>query len=121
MVDDEEAVLEILQRILEGLGYRVTATCLPLDAFQSFSANTDSFDLLLTDMTMPGMNGAELVHRIRQIKADLPVVLCTGFSDLLNEQVVKLLGSAEYLMKPVVRSELARVVREMLDKAACAP
>lgn len=91
-----------------------------MDALQSFSANAESFDLLLTDMTMPRMNGAELVRHIRQINANMPVVLCTGFSDLLNEQVVNLLGTAEYLMKPVARNELAQVVRKMLDKAACA-
>ena len=75
----------------------------------------DSFDLVLTDVTMPGLNGPDLVSRIGAVRPEQPVILCSGFSELMNDQIVTLLGSAEYIMKPVVREEVACAVRRLLD------
>lgn len=116
VVDDEEPVLEILNRMLNDLGYEVVATLSAKGALQRFLDRPEAFDLLLTDMTMPGMNGADLVSRIRAVRPNFPVILCSGFSELMNEQIVASLGCAEYIMKPVVRERVAGAVRRLLDE-----
>ncbi len=115
VVDDEEPVLEVLRRILGDLGYEVFATLSSNGALQRFLEDPQTVDLLLTDMTMPGMNGADLVTRVRAVRPDLPVIICSGFSELMNEQIVASLGKAEYIMKPVVREQVAGALRRLLD------
>ncbi len=115
VVDDEQTIAEIEQRILESLGYKVTATTSCLDALDCFSDTPDAFDLVITDMTMPEMTGATLTRKLMSIRKDIPIVLCTGFSDLINEEKAKAIGIREYIMKPVVLKEMAEVVRRVLD------
>ncbi|MEW6500237.1 MAG: MASE3 domain-containing protein, partial [Thermodesulfobacteriota bacterium] len=118
VVDDEPTITELVQQMLEGLGYRVTSANDPRAALEWFAAQPGQFDLVLTDMAMPHMNGAELARQLLARRPGLPVILCTGFSEIINEEKAKTLGICRLLMKPVLRDELARVVREALDQPA---
>jgi signal transduction histidine kinase/ActR/RegA family two-component response regulator len=115
LVDDEKAVLEIEERMLEGLGYRITAVNQPQEALRLVEEEPNQFDLVITDMTMPAMNGAQLAQAILKVRADMPVILCTGFSELMNEAKARAIGVRQYVLKPVMRIEIARAVRKALD------
>ncbi|KAB2889382.1 MAG: response regulator [Desulfobulbaceae bacterium] len=116
VVDDEKDVLSIEQRLLTGLGYQVTAVTRPLEALRLIREEPDRFDLVVTDMTMPSMNGAQLVKSILDICPDMPVVLCSGFSELMNETKARAIGVRQYVLKPVMRIEIAQAVRRALDE-----
>jgi PAS domain S-box-containing protein len=115
-VDDEEALAEIGQEILTQLGYEVLAKTSSLDALDSFRSRPDQFDLVITDYTMPNITGAELAREILKIRADVPVVLCTGFSEMIDEEKAKQLGITEFVMKPFSMRTLAELSRRALDK-----
>ena len=115
VVDDERVIADLMRQTLEALGYGVTACIDSRQALEQFEAHPKDFDLVLTDMTMPHLNGAELAQQLLAIRPDLPVVLCTGFSEIINEEKAMALGIRRLLMKPVLRDQLARVLREVLD------
>jgi len=116
-VDDEEGIAQMEKQILENLGYHVTAMNNSMDALQLFIAGPDDFDLIVTDMTMPQMTGAELARKVLSIRPDMPIILCTGFSELINEPKAKAMGIREYVMKPIVTREIVSVIRKLLDEA----
>jgi PAS domain S-box-containing protein len=116
VVDDEQIIVQMSQRMLEGLGYQVTAMTSSVAALQYFQAQPQAVDLVITDMTMPHITGAQLAQKLLAIKQDLPIILCTGFSELINEKKAKAIGIREYIMKPIVIHELAMVVRKALDE-----
>ncbi|HQP30662.1 MAG TPA: response regulator [Deltaproteobacteria bacterium] len=113
-VDDEEGVLASGRGILEYLGYEVEAFDSATAALESFSQNPRAFDLVLTDMTMPRMTGLELAAKLRKIRADVPIMLSTGFSMALSEDRVASLGIQALIMKPLVAGELAEAVYHAL-------
>ncbi|MFV0436706.1 MAG: response regulator [Desulfopila sp.] len=115
IVDDEEPLREVLQHILENLGYTVTVAQTPQDALVLLADNPDDFDMLITDMNMPVMNGAELITKIREFLPDLPVILCTGFSETMNRKTTKALGHARYLMKPTTQKKIHEAIRSLMD------
>ncbi|MFH2123774.1 MAG: PAS domain S-box protein [Pseudomonadota bacterium] len=115
IVDDEQAILELQQIILEGLGYHVTAFSSSVEALQEFLLRPMEFDLVITDMTMPHLTGADLSRKMLNARQDLPIILYTGFSAILSKEDALSLGIKAFLMKPILRDELARVVREVLD------
>ncbi|MHB1185601.1 MAG: PhnD/SsuA/transferrin family substrate-binding protein [Desulfobulbia bacterium] len=115
VVDDEEAIVQLEQKLLESLGYQVTATTKSVEAWQVFKAHPDSFDLIITDMTMPHMSGNELATEIMKLRQDMPVILCTGFSETINEEKAKANGIREYLMKPISKNDLATAIRRVLN------
>ncbi|MCJ7602368.1 MAG: response regulator, partial [Desulfobulbaceae bacterium] len=117
MVDDEEEINRISRQILEELGYMVTALNGSIDAWEIFQSHPQDFDLVITDMTMPNMTGAELAIKILQIRPDMPIVLCTGFSEQISEEKAKSLGIKAYITKPVLRNDFAMVIRKTLDEA----
>jgi PAS domain S-box-containing protein len=121
VVDDEEVITRLESKLLEGLGYRVTAFTDSEEALQAFRDQPNSFDLLITDMTMPRMNGDALAREILGIRPGMPIVICTGFSELLDAEKAKALGIREYLLKPVEKGELARAARRALAGAAALP
>jgi phosphate/phosphite/phosphonate ABC transporter binding protein len=114
VVDDEETLVQLEQHLLESLGYQVTAATTSMEAWQLFKAHPDAFDLIITDMTMPQMSGLELAGKILEVRKDMPVILCTGYSELINEEKVKAMGICEYLMKPVSKNDLATAIRMAL-------
>ena len=115
LVDDEEAIAGLERKMLERLGYRVRSRTSSLEALEAFKANPDAYDLVITDMTMPNMTGDRLAQALRAIRPDLPVVICTGFSERIDRERAAAMGIRGFLMKPVVSADLARTVREVLD------
>lgn len=116
LVDDEESVVKLEKIMLERLGYLVTETTSSLEALNAFRADPDIFDLIISDMTMPNMTGDQLIRKIREIRSDIPTIICTGFSERLNQDGAKSIGISGFLMKPIVKSELAQMVRDVLDQ-----
>ncbi|MBW1887930.1 MAG: response regulator, partial [Deltaproteobacteria bacterium] len=114
-VDDEEAIVEIGRKQLESLGYHVHAEKDPVKALELFSENPEQFDLVLTDMTMPHMTGDVLAQNIKQIK-DIPIILATGFSTMIDSESSRDMGISEFIMKPISMVDLADIVRKVLDK-----
>jgi CheY-like chemotaxis protein len=115
-VDDEDHLVEVMYQMLSALGYRVTAVRQSAEAFEAFLNSPERFDLVITDMTMPGMTGAELAREILQRRPDTPIILCTGYSDLINEQEALEMGICRFLMKPLFMGNVAREIRTVLDE-----
>lgn len=118
LVDDEAAIVKIEERMLERLGYRVVSRTDSLEALDLFKADPRGFDMVLTDMTMPGMTGIQLAREIRTLRPDIPVVICTGFSDQIDADTIRAQGIQGYVEKPVTKQEIAATIREVLDPPA---
>ncbi|MCK4840167.1 MAG: response regulator [Desulfobulbaceae bacterium] len=116
LVDDEEIIVSMEKQQLESLGYQVTALTNGVDAVEEFRKAPQDTDMVVTDMTMPNITGAELSQQILEIRPDIPIILCTGYSELIDKDKAIAQGIQEYLMKPVSRKDLARAVRKVLDK-----
>jgi PAS domain S-box-containing protein len=115
LVDDEESLVYIGRNRLEQLGYQVETRMNPLEALELFRSKPDQFDLIIMDMTMPEMTGDKLTGEILNIRPDIPLILCTGFSEKINGKKAKEIGAAGYLDKPHDKRELAKKVRQVLD------
>ncbi len=115
LVDDEEQIVGMVKQMLERLGYQVTARTSSLEALEAFRAKPPKYDLVITDQTMPNMTGAELAPKLLVIRPDIPIIICTGFSELITEDKAKALGIRAYVMKPVVMNEIAKTIRNVLD------
>ncbi len=116
LVDDEPALVEIVTEFLKELGYNVTVCREGLSALQTFEERPQDFDLVITDITMPGLSGDKLTQKLLAIRPELPVVLCTGFSNTITEKKARQIGSKALLMKPFVMRDLARTMRVVLKK-----
>ena len=114
-VDDEPVLTDLGARLLRSLGYRVTTRTSSLEALDFFRVRHGDVDLVVTDITMPHMTGGDLTRRMLEIRSDIPVILCTGYSEMINEEKAKKIGARGYIMKPVNRADLAKAVREALD------
>ena len=115
-VDDEKAIVEIAQGMIERLGYEVEVRTSSIEAMGMFRANPDRFDLVITDMTMPNMTGDKLAQEILGLRPGMPIILCTGFSEYITEERAQALGIQEFVMKPLVMRDLAKVIRRALDR-----
>jgi CheY-like chemotaxis protein len=104
--------------MLQRLGYRVVATESSRDALALFTAAPEDFDLVITDMTMPQMTGEELARRILAIRTDMPIILCTGYSERISSEQARRIGIRAYLMKPLTIEEMAHTVRKVIDGEA---
>lgn len=116
IVDDELLLVKINAKRLEKRGYQVTALTDSREALLKFQDQPDNFDLLITDQTMPGLSGAELAKAVLEIKPSLPIIMCTGHSDIIPEEKALSMGIKRYVFKPVRGDELLDAVRELLDK-----
>jgi CheY-like chemotaxis protein len=114
-VDDEEPLVRWGKAALERFGYRVTSLTNSVEALELFREDADNFDILITDMTMPNMIGSELARKIKEIRQDIPVILCTGFSELVKKKKYQGDLIQEYLSKPLIINELAIAIRKVLD------
>ncbi|MGZ3606669.1 MAG: response regulator, partial [Syntrophales bacterium] len=85
-------------------------------ALETFRAQPDAFDLIITDVTMPGMTGIELAKELMAIRSDIPIILCTGFSELIDEKHAKEMGIREFVMKPFVIGKHAKAIRKVLEE-----
>ena len=114
-VDDEPALEELGGRLLSGLGYEVVTRSSAWEALQLFKAKTMAFDLVITDMTMPQLTGEKLALEILRIRPEMPIILCTGFSEQINNERARSLGIRALVMKPFLKNEMARTIRRVLD------
>ncbi|HNY64484.1 MAG TPA: PAS domain S-box protein [Deltaproteobacteria bacterium] len=115
LVDDEDIVLSSMERTLKSSGYQVAAFSDSREAFDAFSRSPNEYDVVITDLTMPGITGEELARRLLKIRPMLPVILCTGFNDAISQQEAKLFGISQLLLKPVGTGELKKVIHRVLE------
>jgi PAS domain S-box-containing protein len=114
-VDDETALVDLGERMLRSLGYQVTARTSSVEALELFRAKHGDFDLVFTDMTMPNMTGAELAQKMLAIRPDIPIILCTGYSEIITEENARDLGIRGYAMKPLSRNDIGKILRDILN------
>jgi CheY-like chemotaxis protein len=114
LVDDEEQVVQVTGEILQGLGYEVVGRSSPGDALELFYNAPDQFDLVLTDLTMPGVTGLELSERVKSLRPDIPIILFTGYSDHVSRDAAVAAGISEYCLKPISMRELSTVIGRFL-------
>ncbi|MBF0510439.1 MAG: PAS domain S-box protein, partial [Deltaproteobacteria bacterium] len=114
-VDDENLVVEMGTDLLQSLGYRVVAMTNSVEALKRFRQRPGYFDLIITDQTMPNLTGAELAREILDVRPDIPIILCSGFSETISYEAAKKLGIKEFVMKPLTRREMATVIKRVLE------
>jgi PAS domain S-box-containing protein len=114
-IDDEELLAEMGKDMLERLGYHVTVRHGGLEALATFQKTPDEFDVVITDQTMPDMTGADLARRMMRLRPDIPIILCTGYSNLIDEHSAKVLGIKKFALKPLTKGVIAKLIREVLD------
>lgn len=114
-VDDEAAIIKIGIQILEKLGYTVTGKTSSQEALQCFQEDPDKYDLVITDMMMPGMVGTILSKKIKEISPEIPIIICTGFSEQIDSEKAKSIGIQGFIRKPILMNELSLKIREVLD------
>jgi len=117
LVDDEAPLAKMGSKVLEQLGYTVTTKTSSIEALELFRSKPQAFDLVVTDMTMPNMTGDKLAREMMNIRPDFPVILCTGYSKKISEESSVELGIKAFIYKPIVKADLAKTVRKVLDEA----
>jgi DNA-binding NtrC family response regulator len=120
-IDDDVFLVSAGREMLERLGYRVTALSNPVTALETFRADPDRFDLVITDHVMPEMSGVELAREILKTRPRVPVVLCTAFGHMLTPRDATQAGFLEYVQKPIGMRELGLVIRRVLDRQPGTP
>ena len=119
-IDDEEFLVDLGKTVLERLGYEVTVRTSSMEAWNTFKNQPDRFDIVITDQTMPGVTGSDLALKMLQLRPNLPIILLTGYSSIISEKKAKSMGIKGFAMKPMVRKEIALLIRQVLDnKTAC--
>ena len=118
LVDDEKGIIFLEKRVLARLGYQVTSYTSSIEALEYFSANPYKFDLVITDMSMPHMTGDRLAAKLIKLRPDIPILLCTGFSETMSEEKAESLGIKGFLFKPIIKKNFTQKIREVLDNNA---
>ena len=118
VVDDEPYQVDVARQILERLGYKVTTYTDSTEALDAFRSAPQAVDLVLTDTTMPKMTGDVMGQAMLAIRPDLPIIICTGYTQRLNPAKALQAGFRDFLMKPLIMRELARTIRSALDSAS---
>ena len=116
LVDDEQAILETLKAILSRKGYQISTFEDGETALKAFTKNPDYFDLIVTDMTMPKMTGDKFSLAALEVRNDIPIIICTGYHEKFTESQAIKSGIKKYIQKPVIGSELSKIIRNLLDK-----
>ncbi len=116
IVDDEPALAKLCGELVELLGYKATVHTSSIEALTLFRSDPSAFDLVITDMSMPHMNGDILATEIIKLKEDIPIILCTGFSKIMSKERSYKIGISAFVMKPLSHSELSEQIRTVLDK-----
>ena len=115
LVDDEEELVGVISKLLQGHGYSVVTTTSSLEALEIFRASPESFDIVITDLTMPKMRGTELSKEIKAIRPDIPIVLCTGFNEGVSIESVRPWGIQDVLKKPFSGNDIAEIIHDVLS------
>jgi PAS domain S-box-containing protein len=115
-IDDEEQLRDFAARLFSMHGYQVTPCINGVQALEEFQSHPDQFDLVITDMTMPYLTGAELAQKILGIRPDMPIILCTGQSELINREKALAMGICDYLNKPIIKHDFLSAIRKALKK-----
>ncbi len=115
-IDDEKSLVNIGTKTLERLGYKVKGLTRPEEALILFKNSNESFDLIITDKTMPKVTGFDLAEEIKKIQPDMPIIICTGFADRDDVETIQNLGINAFIMKPINKREIAGTIREVLDQ-----
>ncbi|MEI7638344.1 MAG: ATP-binding protein [Syntrophus sp. (in: bacteria)] len=118
LVDDEEPIASLGKEMLTALGYDVVVRLNSRDALEAFRAQPERFDLIITDMTMPHMTGANMAQEVFKIRPGFPIILTTGFSERINAEEAKKIGIRAFIMKPVSLPILAQTVKQVIDEEA---
>ncbi|MBT8340651.1 MAG: response regulator, partial [Desulfatitalea sp.] len=114
-VDDEPALTELGKELLQRMGYRVTTHTDSIQALTLFARHPENFDLVITDMTMPHMTGDVFAEKVIAIRPDIPIIICTGYSQKVNPEMIDRLGIRALILKPLVRNELGATIRRVMD------
>ncbi len=115
IVDDEQMILDVTKEIIENMGYKVFSFISSEVALQAFEKEPYKFNLIITDMTMPQMEGDKLAVAALKIRTDIPIILCTGYSHKISEEKALKIGIRRYVEKPLITKELGMLIREVLD------
>ncbi|MCK5099653.1 MAG: response regulator, partial [Desulfobacteraceae bacterium] len=115
LVDDEKAIIKMEKPMLERLGYKVTAHISSTEALKAFIRMPEKFDIVVTDMAMPNMSGDLLAVEIKKIRPDIPIILCTGFSNKISKEKAKSMGFKGFLLKPMTMENISIKIRQVLD------
>jgi two-component system cell cycle sensor histidine kinase/response regulator CckA len=113
-VDDEEMIARLGETALRRSGFTVTSFTNGKEALEAFLAEPERFDIVVTDLTMPGMTGLELARNIWQTRPEAPVILCTGYSQRIAEEEARELGFRDFLLKPIDLEDMAGRIRRIL-------
>jgi len=116
VVDDETSVVNVIKQLLERLGYQVTTKNSSIEALELFRAQPNAFELIITDQTMPDMTGEQLAKALIDLRPEVLIILCTGYSPNIDAEKSKALGIREFIMKPIDKKELAITIRRVLDQ-----
>jgi len=116
VVDDEEPIRYMMSILLKNLGYQVTVCPESTDAIDMFRADPYQFDIVITDLTMPNMTGDRLIAELKRLNPDIPVILCTGFSERITPEIVQSIGIDGLVNKPILKRDIAVLIRDILDK-----
>jgi CheY-like chemotaxis protein len=114
-VDDEPEITFMGKKMLENLGYKVTISSDSLSAFEEFKIDPSRYSLLVTDQSMPNVTGTDLASKMMAIKPDLKVIIITGYSDNLSEEILYENGISEVILKPMILDDFSKVIRRVLD------
>ncbi|MBT0664200.1 response regulator [Geobacter pelophilus] len=114
-VDDEQLLADMAKEMLQPLGYQVAAGTNSIETLECFKAQPLAYDLVITDMTMPGLTGRELARELLAVRPDIPIIMCSGFTEFVNAEEAREAGIREFIMKPYTTGSLAKTVRRALD------
>jgi nitrogen-specific signal transduction histidine kinase/ActR/RegA family two-component response regulator len=117
LIDDELPIVRMQSRILEGLGYHTSVRTSSVETLELFRIKPNDFDLVITDMTMPNMTGDHLAVELMKIRPDIPIILCTGYSKMISEEKAEKIGIKAFVYKPIIKADLAKTVRKILDES----
>ncbi len=115
LVDDEEIYAKMVKKMIGRLGYDVDLRMNSREALNVFKTDPENYDLIITDQVMPDLSGEKLVQEVRKIKPDIPIILCTGYSSQMNEKKAAMLGINMFVYKPIVKKDIAVLIRKVLD------
>ena len=115
-IDDEIQLCNLVKEMLEDYGYSITVINDSIQAYETFELNSETFDIIVTDQTMPHLTGVELAKKVHSIRPDIPIILCTGYSSIVTEQDAIKAGVNRYLLKPFTAEKMALEIRSVFDK-----